>query len=367
MVRFINTKNYTLEQPQGIGIILVNLGTPSNPNPAAIRKFLGDFLSDPRVTEMPTLIRQCILHLFVLPFRPYRLTKQYAKIWMEGGSPLLVFSKAITACIRKNLCNSQPEVNAVALAMRYGEPSIEGALSRFNQQNINRLLVLPLFPQYSATTTASVFDKVTSLLSKYRKLFEMRFITGYHDHPEYILGCAKHICRHWKKFRNKQGHILVLTFHGLPKRNLLLGDPYYCYCTKTARLIAHALGLEKHEWVLTFQSRFGKQEWLKPYTDEVIANLPKHLGIKHAEVFCPGFSVDCLETLEEIAIRNKKIFLDHGGVSFNYIPALNEGQQHIKALETLIHKHLQGWGGALSPPKIPLSPPTLSERQQNRD
>jgi ferrochelatase len=322
------------------GILLVNLGTPDAPTAAAVRRYLAKFLSDPRVIEIPKLIWWLILHGIILRIRPKRVAHAYASIWLDGGSPLLVHSQAITDGLRRRCEAEFGGPVQVELAMRYGKPAMREMLHRMREQHVERLLILPLYPQYSATTTATVFDSLADELGRWRWLPELRMCMHYHDQPHYIKALAASIrdsfTHHGKPDK------LVFSFHGLPERCLKAGDPYYCHCQKTARLVADALQLEANDWIVSFQSRFGRERWLQPYTSETLKNLAKD-GIKHVQIVSPGFAADCLETLEELAIQNKEIFLLAGGEKFHYIPALNADPAHIDALFEIVQNQTLGW------------------------
>ncbi|MDH5516448.1 MAG: ferrochelatase [Gammaproteobacteria bacterium] len=325
---------------QRMGILMVNLGTPDEPSKRAVRKYLAQFLADSRVVEIPKLIWLPILYFFILLTRPKESAKKYKKIWTEQGSPLMHYSRRQAQFVEKVLTNKFNGPINVGMAMRYGNPSIKSELEELQKAGVQRLLVLPLYPQYSATSTAAVFDEVTRVLRKWRRIPEIRFINQYHDHKLYIDALVKSISKHWED--NKPGDILVFSFHGIPQRNFELGDPYFCQCHKTARMVADQLELPDHRWQVVFQSRFGRTKWLQPYCSETLAELPK-LGRKSIDIICPGFATDCLETLEEINMENREIFMQAGGQSFNYIPALNDNPSHMQALCTLISQHSFGW------------------------
>ncbi len=345
MSRFIGQANYQHDRSRATGILITNLGTPDAPTAKALRRYLAEFLADPRVVEIPRLIWMLILHGIILRTRPARSAKAYKEVWREQGSPLLIYSRQQLEAIKAALEPHFEGPVEFALGMRYGKPSIPDALAQLQQANVGRLLVLPLYPQYSGSTGGSTFDKVAQTLQTWRYVPELRFINHYHDDPGYINAMAEHIKRYWRE--HGRGDKLLLSFHGVPKFYLLKGDPYHCECHKTARLLAQSLGLQADEWLITFQSRFGKAEWLKPYTDETIKQLPAK-GVKHLQVFCPGFSADCLETLEEIAGENKEYFIEAGGLRFDYISALNAELAHIQALTDLIKANTQGWQGAVA-------------------
>ena len=338
---YIGKEDYDHSNPEKIGLLITNLGTPSAATPAALRKYFAEFLWDPRVVEYPRVLWWLILHLFILRVRPRIKAASYAKIWTPQGSPLMVYTQAQQRAIQ-DVFAKQYGLGHIEIdfAMRYGQPSIESAVLNMQQKDVTHLLVLPLYPQYSGSTAGSTFDAVANTLSKLRWLPELRFINQYADDDGYINACAKTISNYWQQHR--RGEKLIFSFHGLPKRFLLAGDPYHCQCHKTARLIAQKLQLNDNEWQLTFQSRFGREEWLQPYTFQTLEALAAE-GIKSVDVFCPGFSADCIETLEEIDIENRDIFIAAGGEQFQYIPALNDGEEHINALAKLALKHMQGW------------------------
>jgi len=326
--------------PESLGVLLVNLGTPDEPTPTAVRRYLGQFLSDPRVVEAPRLLWWIILHGFILRVRPARSARAYQKIWTEHGSPLLLHSQDIANSIAQVLTARISGTVSVELAMSYGDPSIDAALERLYQQGAQRIVCLPLYPQYSGTTTASVFDAVTAAISRRRWVPEFRFINHYHDARGYIAAQAQNIREYWDQ--HGRGDKLLFSFHGVPKDTLLSGDPYHCQCLKTGRLIAESLDLTDEEWVITFQSRVGRAEWLRPYTNETVTELGGQ-GVARLDVVCPGFAADCLETLEEIAMQNAGFFTAAGGASLNYIPALNARDDHVAFLTRLIEKHIGGW------------------------
>ena len=336
MPTYQSTPDFEHGRSESTGILLVNLGTPEEPTSAAVRRFLKQFLSDPRVIEYPRWLWWLILNGVILRIRPSRSAAAYQKIWTDDGSPLMIYSKAIADGIQAQL----HETANVELAMSYGEPSIDAAIDRLLAKGARRLLVLPMYPQYSGTTTASVFDAVARKLNRLRWIPEIRFINQYHDEPGYVDSLAASIREFWKQ--QGRGTRLMFSFHGVPRSTLLKGDPYHCQCQKTARLVAAALELGEDEWILSFQSRVGREEWLRPYTDETIVELGQQ-GLDRLDVVCPGFSTDCLETLEEIAMQNAELFLESGGESLHYIPALNARDDHVRFLADLIERHLGGW------------------------
>ena len=325
--------------PPRAGILMVNLGTPEAPTAKALRPYLKQFLGDPRVVEVPRPIWWLILHGIILPFRAPRSAKAYASVWTDEGSPLLVNNRKLAHKLQSHLDKTLPRVD-VMLAMTYGQPSIDRAIDRLREANIQRLLVLPMYPQYSATTTAAVFDSVTRSLSRMRWLPEVRFINDYHHEPAWLDAMAGSI----RDFQNRHGQPdkLLFSFHGIPRRNLMAGDPYYCQCQASARQIADRLDLGASDWQVSFQSRLGRAEWLKPYTDKTLQGLAAK-GVKRVQVVCPGFSIDCLETLEEIAMENRDEFVHAGGEKLEYIPCLNDSDDHVKLLADLCRKHGQGW------------------------
>jgi ferrochelatase len=326
--------------PESLGILVVNLGTPEAPTTSALRRYLGEFLWDPRVVEIPRPLWWLILHGVILRIRPARSAKVYKKIWTEHGSPLMLHTRTIAAGIQEKLSARLSGAVHVEVAMTYGQPSIAAALDRLHAQCARRILVLPLYPQYSGTTTGSVFDRVTRLLGRRRWVPELRFINHYHDASGYVAALAASVRDHWE--RHGRGERLLMSFHGVPKRTLMQGDPYHCHCQKTARLLAEALELDAGEWQISFQSRFGREEWLKPYTDETLRVWgQERTGL--IDVICPGFPADCVETLEEIALQNAELFRAAGGGDLRYIPALNARDDHIAFLSRTVEKHIGGW------------------------
>ena len=311
------------------GVLLVNLGTPDAPTAGAIRRYLREFLSDPRVVELPRVLWLPILYGFILPFRPRKLAHAYASVWNAQGSPLLRISREQTEKLRAALGAATP----VALGMSYGNPSLASALAELDAQGVERILLIPLYPQYSGTTTASVLEGVFRQLRQRRKLPELRTINDYHDHPGYIEALAQSVREHWR--HSGRADHLLMSFHSIPQKYVDLGDPYDEQCKRTAALLAQALVLESGKWSISFQSRLGTQPWLQPYTDKVLPELTAQ-GIQSLDVICPGFSADCLETLEEVAIRYREDFLAAGGKSFRYIPALNASDSTISFLSALV-------------------------------
>lgn len=322
------------------GILVTNLGTPDAPTASAVRRYLAQFLSDPRVVEFPRLLWKIVLHTIILRIRPAKVAHAYASVWMPDGSPLLVISRKQAQGIAATLQQRGLNDVVVELGMRYGSPSIPAALQKLHAANIDRLLVLPLYPQYSATTTASTFDAVSQELATWRRIPALRMVTSYHDYPQYIAALAASIRDYWQQHGKAQK--LLISFHGIPKRYLLNGDPYFCQCQKTARLLVEDLQLNQDQYVVAFQSRFGREPWLEPYADVTLQSYAKQ-GITEIDVVCPGFSADCLETLEEIAMQNQQAYIAAGGKSLRYIPALNDSPTHIDALVDLTLAQLADW------------------------
>lgn len=320
--------------PPKTAALLVNLGSPDAPTTSAVRRFLKAFLWDPRVVNIPRPIWWMILNGFVLPFRPRKAVRAYQKIWDAKGSPLIYLTKQLA---EKTQIELQTDEVLVDYAFSYCQPSIESKLRVFKKQGIDNIIVVPLYPQYSSTTTASVHDAVVKEFSRWKHIPNFCFISDYCADDLYIEAVADSIRT---ARQNHHSDLLLMSFHGLPKQLVKWGDPYCCQAHKTASSIAAKLGLDKSQWKLVFQSRFGKAEWLKPYCVETLMDLPKQ-GIKHIDVICPGFAVDCLETLEEIAMENKSIFLTAGGETYHYIPALNDSIAHAQSLASLIKQRLK--------------------------
>ena len=342
-MKYINTTAYQHGDALKIGVLLVNLGTPDAPTKKALKIYLKEFLSDPRVVEptFPRWVWWLVLNGIILNIRPKKSAEAYASIWDDAGkgSPLMAISKQQHQAIKQHFTMNNIQI-VTELAMRYGNPSIKSGMAKLKAQNVDRLLILPLYPQYSAATTASIFDAVTAELQTWRLIPEMRFINHYHDHTGYIDALANSVTKHWAEHGKPE--LFLMSFHGVPKRYLINGDPYHCECHKTGRLLAEKLGLSKAQYRVTFQSIFGREEWLKPYTMDTLKALPAE-GYKHVQIICPGFAADCLETLEEIAVENKDYFVEAGGENFSYIPALNTEPEHIKFLSDLISEHSKTW------------------------
>ncbi|MBL8439469.1 MAG: ferrochelatase [Zoogloeaceae bacterium] len=340
MARFWPEPPFTHGTPPRVGVLLVNLGTPAAPTAQALRPYLAQFLSDPRVVEIPRLVWWPLLHGVILNTRPKKSAMKYASIWMPEGSPLRVYTERQTKLLKGALGQSGHTELMVEWAMRYGEPAIADVLGKMKAKGCSRILVLPLYPQYAASTTASVMDEVSRCLTHWRNLPEIRYVRSFHADPGYIAALEALVRTHWMK--HGQGDKLIMSFHGTPRRSLDLGDPYHCECQVTARLLAEALRLPPERWQLTFQSRFGKAEWLKPYTQPTLEALARG-GTQSVDVICPGFVADCLETLEEIAMECKQAFLGSGGRTFQYVPCLNERPDWIAALANLAQTHLIPW------------------------
>ncbi|MEH6584066.1 MAG: ferrochelatase [Halioglobus sp.] len=337
---YINDPDFDHGRAAKIGVLVTNLGTPEAPQPRELRTYLKQFLSDPRVVEVPRLIWWFILNIVILNLRPRRSAAAYRKVWTEQGSPLLIHTRDQAAALQRSMSEQFGEQVIVDFAMRYGEPSIDGTLQSLLDRGVTRLLVLPLYPQYSGATTASTFDALAEDFTRRRRLPELRFISHYHDYPPYIQALANKVKAHWEL--HGRADKIIFSYHGEPQSYLDKGDPYHCECYKTTRLVAEQLALDETEYVTAFQSRFGRQEWLKPYTDHVLKALPSE-GSKSVQILCPGFSADCLETLEEIDEENRDYFMAAGGERYDYIPCLNADPEHIQALSQLITDQLAGW------------------------
>ena len=331
-MKFVGEEDFKHQNRQKTGVLICNLGTPETYKTKDVRRFLRQFLSDGRVIEIPKIIWWFILNGIILTLRPSKSAKLYKSVWTKEGSPLLVLSKKLTEKLKTSVGDSCE----VELAMRYGNPSMESALMSLKNKNCRKLIVIPMFPQYSGTTTGSVFDEVARVLSKWRWVPSLSFVNSYHDHPKYINALADSLSNHIK---NNSPQKIIFTYHGIPKRNFDLGDPYQCYCQKTTRLVAEKLNLEDDTYITTFQSRFGPAEWLKPYTSDTMGELPLQ-EVKNVLVVAPAFSVDCLETIEEIDQENKEIFLKAGGEKFTYAPCLNDSSGQVNLLKAIIDKHL---------------------------
>lgn len=340
MARYWPEPAWTHGTPARTGVLLVNLGSPAAPTAAAVRPYLRQFLSDPRVVEIPAPVWWPILNGIILNTRPRKSAAKYATIWMDEGSPLTVHTARQAKLLAGYLGHRGIGGLQVEWAMRYGSPSVPDMLNRMKADGCNRILVVPMYPQYAASTTASVLDEVANCFAHWRNPPEIRYVRSFHDNPGYIAALAQSVRDHW--MRNGEGDKLVMSFHGIPRRSLELGDPYHCECHVTARLLAKELGLTDDRWQLTFQSRFGKAEWLKPYTQPTLEAMARQ-GTQRVDVMCPGFPADCLETLEEIAMECRHAFLSCGGKEFHYIPCLNERDDWIAALTDIVRDNLGNW------------------------
>ncbi|MBO9489516.1 ferrochelatase [Endozoicomonas sp. G2_1] len=327
----------TRNQESVTGVLLTNLGTPDAPDTPSLRRYLREFLSDPRVVEIPRLIWLMILHGIILRVRPAKSAKLYKSIWTEQGSPLLVITEEQKEKVERELKARYGDRVVVDIGMRYGNPSIGAALERFHQQGIKKIVVMPLYPQYAGPTTGSSFDAVVKTVQKWRWIPSIDFISSYHDNQDYIQALANSVQEHFDAHGKPDK--LVLSYHGMPKLFLDNGDPYYCFCHKTTRLLAEKLGLAEDQFVMTFQSRFGKAEWLKPYTDATLEQLAKD-GVKNIAIISPAFSADCLETIEELEEENREVFLEAGGETYTYIPCLNDRDDHIAMIVNELDQHL---------------------------
>ncbi len=328
-----------LDQGPTVGVLLCNLGSPDAPTTSAVRRYLAQFLSDRRVVEIPKAIWWLILHGIILRFRPAKSAAKYASVWMPEGAPLKVITERQAKQLQGWLGERGHRVQ-VRWAMRYGNPSIHSQLDALRAQGAQRILVFNAYPQYCGATVASVMDEVSAWLQRQRWMPELRVINHYHDHPSYIEALAHSVKAHWQ--RHGRAKTLLMSFHGMPERTLHLGDPYFCECHKTARLLSEALELRPQDVRVAFQSRFGRAKWLGPSTESVLKALGAE-GRHDVDVLCPGFSADCLETLEEIAMEGKETFEAAGGGELRYIPCLNDSPEGMRALTTLAESHLQGW------------------------
>lgn len=339
-MKYQGSPNFSHQQADKTGVLITNLGTPEAPTPKALHAYLKEFLADPRVVEAPRLIWWFALHGVILRIRPRRSAKSYQKVFTEEGSPLLFHTRNQSNALGKLLSERGHDNVIVDFAMRYGTPALPAVIESLLNRGVRKLLVLPLYPQYSGSTAASTFDAISADFSKRRWIPDLRFVSHYHDYAPFIGAAAQRIEAHWAE--HGRAARLMFSYHGIPLRYLHSGDPYHCECYKTSRLIAERLGLAENEYVTTFQSRFGREEWLKPYTDATLKEFAGQ-GIKSVQVFCPGFSADCLETIEEIGEENRDYFLQAGGERYEYISALNDRPEHIEALAALVLDNLQGW------------------------
>lgn len=322
------------EKHNQVGVLLVNLGTPEAPTSQSVKAFLSEFLHDHRVVDLTRWLWCPLLHGVILPIRSPKVAKLYQSIWMEEGSPLMVYAKRQQKALAEQV--SVP----VALGMTYGNPSIAQGLDELQAKGCDKVLVLPLYPQYSATTTAAVFDKVAKSLKGRPVLPALRYVNHYHDHPLYQAALAHSVKQHWQA--HGKGDLLLCSYHGIPQRFADNGDPYPRHCEQTTSLLQAELGLADNEIMMTYQSRFGREEWLKPYTDKTLETLPSK-GVKTLDIMTPAFSADCLETLEEIAEQCRDTFLEAGGERFRFIPCLNDDEAHIHLMASLVAQHTQGW------------------------
>ena len=352
MGTFAKEPPHTHGTPAKIGVLLINLGSPDAPTPGAVRTYLREFLSDPQVVEIPRPIWWLILNLFVLTTRPKASAERYAQVWTKEGSPLKVHTERQATMLRGYLGERLKQPHVVEYAMRYGQPSIRTKLEALKTQGCDRILLLPLYPQYSASTTATAFNAAFAAVGNMRNQPALRTVKHFHDHEGYIKAVAQSIQDYW--VTNHRGDHLVLSFHGVPRRTLDRGDPYHCECLKTGRMIAEQIGLKSDFYTIAFQSRFGRAEWLKPYTAEVLAALAKN-KVGRVDVACPGFVSDCLETLEEIGIEAKGDYLKAGGKELHYIPCLNERDDWLHALTDITLKNLLGWNNSVTPESLKTS------------
>ena len=329
-------KNEYIDSNKKIGVLISNLGTPDSPSRKDLKKYLNQFLMDKRVIDLPRLLWIPILKIIILNIRPRKSAKLYRSIWTDKGSPLMVFSKNIL----KKLSDSIDDRITVALGMRYGSPSIKEAMDIFKKEKISKILVFPLYPQAGSPTTSSTFDAVTDYLRNISWMPDLRFVSGYHDHNAYISALVRSVNNSFSEHGRPDK--LIFSFHGMPYRYLEKGDPYYCFCHKTARLTAEKLDLDEYSYDIAFQSRFGSDKWLEPYIDRLLVNEANN-GTKYIQVISPGFAVDCLETLEEISIQYRELFISNGGKRFEYIPCLNDGQDQLDLIRSIIDDSISGW------------------------
>ncbi len=329
-------KNEYIDSNKKIGVLISNLGTPDSPSRKDLKKYLNQFLMDKRVIDLPRLLWIPILKIIILNIRPRKSAKLYRSIWTDKGSPLMVFSKNIL----KKLSDSIDHRITVALGMRYGSPSIKEAMDIFKKEKISKILVFPLYPQAGSPTTSSTFDAVTDYLRNISWMPDLRFVSGYHDHNAYISALVRSVKNSFSE--HGMPDKLIFSFHGMPYRYLEKGDPYYCFCHKTARLTAEKLDLDEYSYDIAFQSRFGSDKWLEPYIDRLLVNEANN-GTKYIQVISPGFAVDCLETLEEISIQYRELFISNGGKRFEYIPCLNDGQDQLDLIRSIIDDSISGW------------------------
>jgi ferrochelatase len=339
-MKYIGSENFDHDQPPRVGILLTNLGTPSAPEKRPLRAYLKEFLSDPRVVEFPRLLWWFVLNGVILNIRPARSAASYRSVWTDRGSPLLFHTQDQAEALQATMTRQYGDKVIVDFAMRYGAPSIPDVVQEMLRRGVEKLLVLPLYPQYCGATTGSTFDALAADFTRRRWLPELRFVNHYHDHKAYINALADSV----RTYRAVHGSAdkLLFSYHGVPQRYTDEGDPYHRECLATTRLVADALGLDEADYLSAFQSRFGREEWSKPATDETLKGLPGQ-GVKSVQVICPGFAADCLETLEEIGVENRGYFLAAGGEQYQYIPCLNSEPGQISALAALATEHMAGW------------------------
>ena len=342
-MRYSGSSEFVHGGSEKLGVLLVNSGTPDSPGTRDVRRFLGRLLGDPRVVEVPRAFWLPLLHGVILRTRPFRSARKYRSIWTDAGSPLLVHSQALVEALRKELSRRVLAPIAVEIGMLYANPTVPNALAKLRAEGCARVLVVPMFPQYCGASTGGVFDQVTRELRRWRWVPELRFVHEYHDHPGYVAALTASVRAHWAE-SGRTRHLLI-SFHGIPENYFRKGDPYFCKCQKTARLLADELELRDHGWSMSFHSKYGPGAWLKPYTEDVLKELPKR-GVRDVTVVCPGFAADCLETLEEIDIENRERFIAAGGERFEYVAALNARPEQTQAMADLIAQHLQGWATA---------------------
>lgn len=340
MSRFLPEPEYTHGQASRTGVLLANLGTPDRPDAASLRTYLRQFLSDDRVVEIPRALWWFILNGIILNVRPKQSAEKYATVWTDEGSPLRVHTEKQARLLQGWMVSQGQQGIEVRHAMRYGTPAIDQVLQQMKSEGFTRILVLPMYPQGASSTTGSVIDEMARTLLRWRNLPEMRYVRAFAGHPGYVSALATSVREHWE--RNGRAEKLVMSFHGVPHFHLTKGDPYHCECHKTGRLIAEELGLTRDQYLVTFQSRFGRARWLEPYTQPTLEKLASE-GLRSVEVMCPGFVADCLETLEEIAVENRDAFIGKGGQSFGYIPCLNERPDWIAALGDIVRRELGHW------------------------
>ena len=323
-------KNSDIENSNGrTGVLLVNLGTPERPVCPGLRDYLSEFLMDPRVIELPALFRAILVRGIIVNIRSHKSAATYRQIWTENGSPLMLNTQGLCKKTQEVLGNDFD----VAMGMRYGKPSVANALKELHDKGIRKLVVIPLYPQYSGSTNGSTFDALGKALSKHRWVPDIKFVSDYYRNPAYSKAIADSITEHWQTHGRKQK--LLMSFHGIPKKYIEKGDPYQQQCLDSGKSIAKQLNLKDDEWMVVFQSRLGAQEWLRPYCDETLKLLPSQ-GVESVDMICPGFSADCLETLEEIEGENKEYFLEAGGKAYSYIPCLNESDAHAQLMADIV-------------------------------